>query len=250
MHPQSIVHALVHLNDGASLAHLGYPDMRVPISYALHYPERADVPVRAARPRASWARSTFEAPDLDAFPCLRLAREAGRGRRHRALRAQRRQRGRGARVPRRASSPFIGIPRGDRARRSRQLPAQPVRHFDDLYAADARGARAWPSEDVARVTALSWLLAFAGLRRCCRSCTSSATSSPPRRSGMRVERFSLFFPPTDRAQEGAARPSTRSASIPLGGYVKISGHEPGGGAPAGGRATAPTTASRSGSGSS
>ena len=51
VHPQSIVHALVQLNDGASLAHLGYPDMRVPISYALHHPDRADVPVRAARPR-------------------------------------------------------------------------------------------------------------------------------------------------------------------------------------------------------
>ena len=46
VHPQSIIHALVHLNDGASLAHLGYPDMRVPISYALHHPERADVPVK------------------------------------------------------------------------------------------------------------------------------------------------------------------------------------------------------------
>src|SRR3954447_25687768 len=46
VHPQSIVHAMVHLNDGASLAHLGYPDMRVPISYALHYPDRADVPVQ------------------------------------------------------------------------------------------------------------------------------------------------------------------------------------------------------------
>src|SRR3954469_6064406 len=46
VHPQSIIHALVHLNDGASLAHLGYPDMRVPISYALHYPERADVPLK------------------------------------------------------------------------------------------------------------------------------------------------------------------------------------------------------------
>ena len=45
VHPQSIVHALVHLNDGASLAHLGYPDMRVPISYALHLPERADTAV-------------------------------------------------------------------------------------------------------------------------------------------------------------------------------------------------------------
>ena len=50
VHPQSIIHALVHLNDGASLAHLGYPDMRVPISYALHHPDRADVPVRRARP--------------------------------------------------------------------------------------------------------------------------------------------------------------------------------------------------------
>ena len=40
-----MIHSLVHLNDGASLAHLGYPDMRVPISYALHYPERADVDV-------------------------------------------------------------------------------------------------------------------------------------------------------------------------------------------------------------
>ena len=75
VHPQSIVHALVHLNDGASLAHLGYPDMRVPISYALHYPERADVPVD----RLDLARLgalTFEAPDIDTFPCLRLAREA------------------------------------------------------------------------------------------------------------------------------------------------------------------------------
>ena len=45
VHPQSIIHSLVQLCDGATLAHLGYPDMRVPISYALHYPERVDVPV-------------------------------------------------------------------------------------------------------------------------------------------------------------------------------------------------------------
>ena len=50
VHPQSIVHAMVTLNDGASLAHLGHPDMRVPIAYALHHPERADVPVPTARP--------------------------------------------------------------------------------------------------------------------------------------------------------------------------------------------------------
>ena len=51
VHPQSIVHALVALCDGATLAHLGHPDMRVPIAYALHHPERVDVPVPHARPR-------------------------------------------------------------------------------------------------------------------------------------------------------------------------------------------------------
>jgi 1-deoxy-D-xylulose-5-phosphate reductoisomerase len=76
VHPQSIVHAIVHLNDGASLAHLGYPDMRVPISYALHFPERADVEVPTLD-LAETGELTFEQPDLDAFPCLRLAREAG-----------------------------------------------------------------------------------------------------------------------------------------------------------------------------
>ncbi|MEA2422873.1 MAG: 1-deoxy-D-xylulose-5-phosphate reductoisomerase, partial [Thermoleophilaceae bacterium] len=75
VHPQSIVHALVHLNDGASLAHMGYPDMRVPISYALHHPERADVPVPALD-LASLGQLTFEPPDETTFPCLRLAREA------------------------------------------------------------------------------------------------------------------------------------------------------------------------------
>jgi 1-deoxy-D-xylulose-5-phosphate reductoisomerase len=76
VHPQSIIHALVHLNDGASIAHMGYPDMRVPISYALHYPERMDVP-QPALDLAETGELTFESPDLEAFPCLRLAREAG-----------------------------------------------------------------------------------------------------------------------------------------------------------------------------
>jgi 1-deoxy-D-xylulose-5-phosphate reductoisomerase len=77
VHPQSIVHSLIDLNDGATLAHLGYPDMRVPISYALHYPERADVDV----PRldlAALGTLSFEAPDLETFGCLRLALDAGR----------------------------------------------------------------------------------------------------------------------------------------------------------------------------
>ena len=75
VHPESIVHALVHLNDGATLAHLGHPDMRVPISYALHYPERADVPVRTLD-LATVGSLTFEPPDPETFRCLALAREA------------------------------------------------------------------------------------------------------------------------------------------------------------------------------
>jgi 1-deoxy-D-xylulose-5-phosphate reductoisomerase len=77
VHPQSIVHSLIDLNDGATLAHLGHPDMRVPISYALHYPERTDVDV----PRldlAAVGELTFERPDLETFACLRLALDAGR----------------------------------------------------------------------------------------------------------------------------------------------------------------------------
>ena len=74
-HPESIVHALVHLNDGASLAHLGYPDMRVPISYALYFPERVDTAM-APLDLAEVGSLTFERPDTSAFPCLELAREA------------------------------------------------------------------------------------------------------------------------------------------------------------------------------
>jgi 1-deoxy-D-xylulose-5-phosphate reductoisomerase len=77
VHPQSIIHGLIHLNDGATLAHLGNPDMRVPISYALNYPDRIDVPVPQLD-LASLAQLTFEQPDRDAFPCLNLAYEAAR----------------------------------------------------------------------------------------------------------------------------------------------------------------------------
>jgi 1-deoxy-D-xylulose-5-phosphate reductoisomerase len=76
VHPQSIVHSLIQLCDGATLAHLGYPDMRVPISYALHYPERVDVPV-APLDLAALGSLTFEPVDDQTFPCLALARAAG-----------------------------------------------------------------------------------------------------------------------------------------------------------------------------
>jgi 1-deoxy-D-xylulose-5-phosphate reductoisomerase len=75
VHPQSIIHSLIQLCDGATLAHLGYPDMRVPISYALHHPDRVDVPVRPLD-LVSIGALTFEPVDEETFGCVRLAREA------------------------------------------------------------------------------------------------------------------------------------------------------------------------------
>jgi 1-deoxy-D-xylulose-5-phosphate reductoisomerase len=76
VHPTSVVHALVRFRDGASLAHLGYPDMRVPISFALTYPDRAATSIPPLD-LASGLTLEFEAPDLESFPLLRLARDAG-----------------------------------------------------------------------------------------------------------------------------------------------------------------------------
>ena len=76
LQPTSVVHALVRFRDGASLAHLGYPDMRVPISFALTSPERSAVPV----PPLDFSQGfvlEFELPDLETFPLLALARRAG-----------------------------------------------------------------------------------------------------------------------------------------------------------------------------
>jgi len=148
VHPQSLVHSLVQLNDGASLAHLGHPDMRVPISYALHYPERADVDV----PRLDLAAAgelTFEAPDLETFACLRLAREAGEA---------------GGTAPCVLNAadevavaaflagliPFTGIA-AVIERVLEEMPARPVGHFEDLFAADAE-ARERSEEQVRGLT--------------------------------------------------------------------------------------------------
>jgi len=76
VHPTSVVHALVRLRDGAALAHLGYPDMRVPISYALTFPDRAETPIEPLDLAAGLILE-FTAPDEEAFPCLALARAAG-----------------------------------------------------------------------------------------------------------------------------------------------------------------------------
>src|SRR6478752_146912 len=75
VHPTSIVHGLVRFRDGAAIAHLGLPDMRVPISYALTYPDRAQTPVPTLDLTAGPLE--FFEPDTDTFRLLALAREAG-----------------------------------------------------------------------------------------------------------------------------------------------------------------------------
>ena len=77
VHPQSIVHSMVEWSDGATIAQLSLPDMRLPIGYALAYPERIGTPFG----RIDWTdlrRLDFEPPDLATFRCLSLAYEAGR----------------------------------------------------------------------------------------------------------------------------------------------------------------------------
>jgi 1-deoxy-D-xylulose-5-phosphate reductoisomerase len=138
VHPQSIVHSLVHLNDGASLAHLGYPDMGIPISYALHFPERSDTAVPALDLAAA-GELTFELPDLDAFPCLRLAREAGEA---------------GGTAPcvlNAADEVAVASFLEGRLRFTAiaevvermlaAMPAEPLSHFEDLFAVDEEARR-------------------------------------------------------------------------------------------------------------
>jgi 1-deoxy-D-xylulose-5-phosphate reductoisomerase len=145
VHPQSIVHSYVTLCDGAALAHLGHPDMRVPIAYALHHPERAELPVRALD-LAEVAELTFEPVDADAFPALRLAREAAvaGGTAPCVLNAANEiavHAFLGGRLG------FLGIPAVVEETLER-LPARPVRAFESLYEAD-REARAVAAELVA-----------------------------------------------------------------------------------------------------
>ncbi len=77
VHPQSIIHSMVEYVDGAIIAELGTPDMKLPIQYALYYPERKYLPGQRVD-FAKLSQLTFEKPDLDTFYGLRLAMEAGR----------------------------------------------------------------------------------------------------------------------------------------------------------------------------
>ena len=150
VHPTSIVHSLVRFRDGALLAHLGLPDMRVPISFALTYPGPCRRSRGAARPRAG-LDLRFEAPDDETFPLLRARARCRRARRHVPVRLQRRQRGRRRRVPRRADR----VPRDRRhgRRRARRGSTDaPARDLDDLVAADAEARRARGAEARPRMT--------------------------------------------------------------------------------------------------
>jgi 1-deoxy-D-xylulose-5-phosphate reductoisomerase len=133
VHPQSLVHGLVQLADGAMLAHLGPPDMRIAISYALHGGESIELPI-APLDLAAVGELTFQPVDLDAFPCLRLAGVAARAGGtapcvlnaaneiavHAFLEGQLR---------------FNDISRVIEQVLS-ELPAEPVRAFESLYEAD------------------------------------------------------------------------------------------------------------------
>ncbi len=77
VHPQSVIHSMVEYVDGSVLAQLGSPDMRIPIAYAMGWPERIATPA-ARLDFAAVANLSFEAPDLERFPCLRLAWDAMR----------------------------------------------------------------------------------------------------------------------------------------------------------------------------
>ena len=138
VHPQSIVHSLVQLCDGATLAHLGYPDMRVPISYALHHPERVDVPVRPLD-LVELGSLTFEPVDEETFSCVRIARDAARAG------------GTAACTMNAANEIAVHAFLGGRLRfldiaavieeTLEQLPTQPIHSFDALGEADADARR-------------------------------------------------------------------------------------------------------------
>ncbi len=148
VHPQSLVHGLVQLADGAMLAHLGPPDMRIAISYALHAGESVDLGI-APLDLAALGQLTFEAVDLEAFPCLRLAGEAARA---------------GGTAPcvlNAANEIAVHAFLEDRLRFLQiseviertlsELGSEPVRAFESLYEADRR-ARTVAGEAVATLT--------------------------------------------------------------------------------------------------
>jgi len=148
VHPQSIVHALVETADGAQLAHLGLPDMRIAIAYALHHPDLVDLPTKRLR-LAELGRLEFEPVDEAAFPCLDLCREAALagGTAPCILNAANEIAVYAFLAGRLA---FTGIP-AVIAATLEAVPGGPVRAFESLYEAD-RAAREAATDEVAALT--------------------------------------------------------------------------------------------------
>jgi 1-deoxy-D-xylulose-5-phosphate reductoisomerase len=138
VHPQSLIHGLVQLADRAMLAHIGPRDMRVAISYALYGGRSVDLPLEPVD-LVSVGELTFEPVDLDAFPALRLAREAAivGGTAPCVLNAANEV---GVHAFLDGQIPFTGIA-AVIERVLEEMPAQPVAHFDDLFASDAEARR-------------------------------------------------------------------------------------------------------------
>src|SRR6478736_2487897 len=137
VHPTSVVHSLVRFRDGAALAHLGYPDMRVPISYALTYPERAPTPLRPLD--LTSLTLEFSPPDTETFAMLSLARAAGeKGGSAPCVYNAANEVAVAAFLAGRLS--FLGIP-GVVGETLAAAESDPVRDLDDLVEAD-RAARA------------------------------------------------------------------------------------------------------------
>jgi 1-deoxy-D-xylulose-5-phosphate reductoisomerase len=154
LNPQSIVHSMVRFADGAILAHLGAPDMRTPIGYALAYPARPSLAM-VKRLDLLAAGLTFEAPDAALFRCLTLAREAGA----KAAKAECEAEAAG-RAPRTVAAPIVLNAANeiavaaflDRRIGFTEIAAvvekcltwlgdEPVESLDDVYACDAEARR-------------------------------------------------------------------------------------------------------------
>ena len=211
IHPTSIVHGLVRFRDGAAIAHLGYPDMRVPISYALTYPDRAATPVPPLDLTAGPLE--FFEPDTDTFRLLALAREAGErgGTYPCAYNAANEVAVAG--VPRRAHR----LPRDRRARRGRARPRRRRARARPRRAASRRTARARELVEprmgvVAAILGLALLVLI----------HEAGHFFAARAVGMTPRKFYLGFgPPLVKTTRGGVEYGI--AAIPLGGYVKIPG---------------------------
>ena len=226
---------MVHLCDGASLAHLGYPDMRVPISYALHHPDRAPLPV-APLDLVALGSLTFEPVDADAFPCLRLAREAALagGTAPCVLNAANEIAVHAFLAGRLA---FLGIAEVIDAVLERARLAAGPRVRDALRSRPAsarggpragRGPRADDGpqrlRDACETGCVSLFLALLGLALLI-VLHELGHFAVAKAVGMRVERACLFFPPLlFKVRRGETEYGI--GAIPLGGYVKITGMNP------------------------